>query len=143
MAGQPRNTATKPAKSLEQRLWDTADALRGNQEPSEYKHIVLGLVFLKYISDRFEVRRQSKDAVADCKEPTLKSLHNQQVIGLPLKSPTGFPIVQPRNGFLQQAMATLTTIQGFTRRETGQDYLLIGAFHKAQGVTVSAVRRQP
>jgi type I restriction enzyme M protein len=47
-----------PAKSLEQRLWDAADALRGNQEPSEYKHVVLGLVFLKYISDRFEARRK-------------------------------------------------------------------------------------
>ena len=46
------------AKSLEQRLWDAADALRGNQEPSEYKHVVLGLVFLKYISDRFEARRK-------------------------------------------------------------------------------------
>lgn len=44
-------------KSLEQRLWDAADALRGNQEPSEYKHVVLGLVFLKYISDRFTARR--------------------------------------------------------------------------------------
>lgn len=62
MAGQPRKTATKSAKTLEQRLWDTADALRGNQEPSEYKHIVLGLVFLKYISDRFEVRRQAIEA---------------------------------------------------------------------------------
>ena len=47
----------QPAKSLEQRLWDAADALRGNQEPSEYKHVVLGLVFLKYISDRFATRR--------------------------------------------------------------------------------------
>ena len=54
----PRPTkTTKPAKSLEQRLWDAADALRGNQEPSEYKHVVLGLVFLKYISDRFDERR--------------------------------------------------------------------------------------
>ena len=39
MTGQVRKTATKPAKTLEQRLWDTADALRGNQEPSECKHI--------------------------------------------------------------------------------------------------------
>ncbi|GGO85353.1 class I SAM-dependent DNA methyltransferase [Wenjunlia tyrosinilytica] len=54
MARQARKT---PNKSLEQRLWDAADALRGNQEPSEYKHVVLGLVFLKYISDRFEARR--------------------------------------------------------------------------------------
>lgn len=51
-----------PAKSLEQRLWDAADALRGNQEPSEYKHVVLGLVFLKYISDRFEARRAELEA---------------------------------------------------------------------------------
>ena len=44
-------------KTLEQTLWEAADKLRGNQEPSEYKHVVLGLVFLKYISDRFEERR--------------------------------------------------------------------------------------
>jgi type I restriction enzyme M protein len=49
----------KQQKTLEQRLWDAADALRGNQEPSEYKHVVLGLVFLKYISDRFEERRKA------------------------------------------------------------------------------------
>ncbi len=56
--------ATKKSvtKSLEQRLWDAADALRGNQEPSEYKHVVLGLVFLKYISDRFEERRAAIEA---------------------------------------------------------------------------------
>ncbi len=53
-----RKAQSKPAKTLEQRLWDAADALRGNQEPSEYKHVVLGLVFLKYISDRFEARYQ-------------------------------------------------------------------------------------
>lgn len=57
-----RQAKKAPAKTLEQRLWDAADALRGNQEPSEYKHVVLGLVFLKYISDRFEHRRQEIDA---------------------------------------------------------------------------------
>lgn len=53
----PRALRKPITKTLEQRLWDAADALRGNQEPSEYKHVVLGLVFLKYISDRFEARR--------------------------------------------------------------------------------------
>jgi type I restriction enzyme M protein len=63
MAGRPpKQQSAKPAKSLEQRLWDAADALRGNQEPSEYKHVVLGLVFLKYISDRFEERRREIEA---------------------------------------------------------------------------------
>ncbi|KGJ32500.1 type I restriction-modification system subunit M [Rothia aeria] len=49
--------AAKSKKTLEQKLWDAAEKLRGNQEPSEYKHVVLGLVFLKYVSDRFEERR--------------------------------------------------------------------------------------
>ena len=35
-------------------LWRTADALRGSMDASEYKHVVLGLIFLKYISDAFE-----------------------------------------------------------------------------------------
>jgi type I restriction enzyme M protein len=51
-----------PRKTLEQTLWEAADKLRGNQEPSEYKHVVLGLVFLKYISDRFEERRAHLEA---------------------------------------------------------------------------------
>lgn len=60
-----RATKSIPAKTLEQTLWDTADKLRGNQEPSEYKHVVLGLVFLKYVSDRFEERRDAlKDELA-------------------------------------------------------------------------------
>lgn len=52
-----RAARLKPTKTLEQTLWEAADKLRGNQEPSEYKHVVLGLVFLKYISDQFEERR--------------------------------------------------------------------------------------
>jgi len=54
-----RAAKPKPQKTLEQTLWEAADKLRGNQEPSEYKHVVLGLVFLKYISDRFEERRKT------------------------------------------------------------------------------------
>lgn len=55
----------KPTKTLEQTLWEAADKLRGNQEPSEYKHVVLGLVFLKYVSDRFDERRVDlKDELA-------------------------------------------------------------------------------
>jgi type I restriction enzyme M protein len=39
------------------RLWKAADALRGQVDAAEYKHVVLGLLFLKYISDSFESRR--------------------------------------------------------------------------------------
>ena len=44
--------------SFEQKLWKTADKLRKNIDAAEYKHIVLGLIFLKYISDAFEVLYQ-------------------------------------------------------------------------------------
>jgi type I restriction enzyme M protein len=42
---------------FEQKLWQAADALRNNMDPAEYKHVVLGLLFLKYIEDSFEERR--------------------------------------------------------------------------------------
>ena len=44
-------------KPIEVTLWESANKLRGSVEPAEYKHIVLGLVFLKFASDKFEERR--------------------------------------------------------------------------------------
>ena len=38
-------------------LWKAADKLRGSMDASEYKHVVLGLIFLKYVEDAFEERR--------------------------------------------------------------------------------------
>ena len=38
---------------FEQQLWQAADKLRNNMDAAEYKHVVLGLIFLKYISDAF------------------------------------------------------------------------------------------
>lgn len=43
-------------------LFKAADKMRGNLEPSEYKHVALGLIFLKYISDAFEVQHQKLEA---------------------------------------------------------------------------------
>ena len=48
--------------SFEARLWQTADALRNNMDAAEYKHVVLGLIFLKYISDAFEAKHAELDA---------------------------------------------------------------------------------
>ena len=42
--------------NYEAQLWQMADALRGSMDAAEYKHVVLGLIFLKYISDAFEER---------------------------------------------------------------------------------------
>ncbi len=60
--GKQRGDATaKPDSGAttghEAELWAMADALRGSMDAAEYKHVVLGLIFLKYISDAFEERR--------------------------------------------------------------------------------------
>ncbi len=47
---------------FEAKLWATADALRGSMDAAEYKHVVLGLIFLKYISDAFEEQHAKLEA---------------------------------------------------------------------------------
>src|SRR5690606_14290710 len=58
-----RQNATKKSNGgnlgFEADLFKTADKLRGNMEPSDYKHVALGLIFLKYTSDAFEARHQA------------------------------------------------------------------------------------
>ncbi len=44
-------------EDIKKTLWATADKLRTNMDAAEYKHLVLGLIFLKYISDTFDARR--------------------------------------------------------------------------------------
>ncbi|MEY4979382.1 MAG: hypothetical protein RLZZ352_1652 [Pseudomonadota bacterium] len=58
-----RNDSTKNGNGgnlgFEADLFKTADKLRGNMEPSDYKHVALGLIFLKYISDAFEAKHKA------------------------------------------------------------------------------------
>ena len=55
---------------FEDKLWAAADLLRNNMDPAEYKHVVLGLLFLKYIEDAFEERREGiRAAVSNPKSP--------------------------------------------------------------------------
>ena len=53
-------------KAIEVTLWEAANKLRGSVEPAEYKHVVLGLIFLKFASDKFEDHRAK--LIADKKE---------------------------------------------------------------------------
>ena len=69
MAKQANNKGAN--LGFEAQLWATADKLRGNMEPSDYKHVALGLIFLKYISDAFEAKRAEllKEELADAEDP--------------------------------------------------------------------------
>jgi type I restriction enzyme M protein len=59
-----KSTSKSAAAPLgyEAQLWKTADALRNNMDAAEYKHVVLGLIFLKYISDAFEAKHAELEA---------------------------------------------------------------------------------
>lgn len=56
---------TRANIGFEKQIWDAACVLRGNMDASEYKNVVLGLIFLKYISDRFEEKYQALVAEGD------------------------------------------------------------------------------
>ena len=60
----------KKEKSMEETLWDSANKLRGTVESSEYKHVVLGLIFLKFVSDKFEDRRN--EMIEACEQDFLE-----------------------------------------------------------------------
>jgi len=61
---RPAKNAEQNSSSLgfEANLWQMADAMRNNMDAAEYKHVVLGLIFLKYISDAFEAKHVDLEA---------------------------------------------------------------------------------
>lgn len=67
----------KKLKSIEETLWDSANKLRGSVEPAEYKHVVLGLIFLKFASDKFEEHRKSLIAKGQEKYIEMPEFYNQ------------------------------------------------------------------
>ncbi|MEZ5152516.1 class I SAM-dependent DNA methyltransferase [Rhodococcus zopfii] len=69
MPPRKRATVTAPStmKELKDTLWKAADKLRGSMDASQYKDVILGLVFLKYVSDAFDERREQleQELIAD------------------------------------------------------------------------------
>lgn len=70
----------KENKSIEEILWDSANKLRGTVESSEYKHVVLGLIFLKFASDKFEERRAELRTEGKEKYLEMKEFYNMKNI---------------------------------------------------------------
>ena len=65
-----KQAKAKKVKRIEEALWESAVKLRGSVEASEYKHVVLGLIFLKFASDKYGERRA--ELIADGKEKYLE-----------------------------------------------------------------------
>ncbi|MEQ8878251.1 MAG: type I restriction-modification system subunit M N-terminal domain-containing protein, partial [Cyclobacteriaceae bacterium] len=72
---------------MEETLWDSANKLRGTVESSEYKHVVLALIFLKFTSDKFVHRREELKAEGKEKYLEMKEFYNMKnVFFLPKES---------------------------------------------------------
>ena len=65
---------------MEETLWDSANKLRGTVESSEYKHVVLSLIFLKFASDKFQKRRAELMADGKDKYVEMKEFYNMSNI---------------------------------------------------------------
>ena len=87
MGRKPRQKTTTNNKNgtaanlgFEAKMWQAADKLRHNMDAAEYKHVVLGLIFLKYISDAFEEQHKKlvaeQDQGADPEDPDEYSAEN-------------------------------------------------------------------
>src|SRR3989344_4013811 len=65
---------------FEQKLWQAADKMRNNMDAAEYKHLVLGLIFLKYISDAFkEVYDELKQDLAIFENYNIRRIYDEDI----------------------------------------------------------------
>ena len=71
------------SNSFEKKIWDAACVLRGNMDASEYKSVVLGLIFLKYISDRFDEKYRALVAEGDGFEEDIDEYASEGIFFVP------------------------------------------------------------
>jgi type I restriction enzyme M protein len=91
MAKRRRDTSTQRGATaanlgFEAQLWAAANALRGSMDAAEYKHVMLGLIFLKYISDAFEARWSHLQKNA--RQPSIGELVDQAMTAVERDNPS-------------------------------------------------------
>ncbi|MDR0745721.1 MAG: type I restriction-modification system subunit M N-terminal domain-containing protein, partial [Mediterranea sp.] len=105
-----KKNGTATEEPLEKQLWKAADKLRKNIDAAEYKHVVLGLIFLKYISDAFEelYARLKAEEVAGADPEDKDEYRAENVFFVPQKARWPFlqsKATQPQIGkFVDEAM---------------------------------------
>ena len=98
---------------FENKLWEMADKLRGNIQPSDYKDVVLGLIFLKYISDSFEEKykeeiKEYKDILGFCKSALIEEVREHEYILTPGRY-VGIENFEEDSELFDEKMTRLTT----------------------------------
>ena len=76
-ASENENKTNGANLGFETQMWAAADKLRGHMDASEYKHVVLGLIFLKYISDAFQAKYKQLEAALEVNDSAVKVLGDE------------------------------------------------------------------
>lgn len=143
----PRKKALAPMaptsmKELKDTLWKAADKLRGSMDASQYKDVILGLVFLKYVSDAFDERREQLRA-----ELEAEGMREDQIAGLinDIDEYTGHGVfwipTQSRWSFLAQHAKGQPAAMGEPARTIGE--LIDGAMDHIMGSNPSLAATLP
>jgi type I restriction-modification system DNA methylase subunit len=77
--GKSGNSSNGATLGFERELWKAADTLRGSMDAAEYKHVVLGLIFLKYISDAFEEQEDGSELFEEKMARLMAELRKQHM----------------------------------------------------------------
>ena len=131
--GKKKPDLNEPTSELGPKLWATANALRGNIDAAEYKHVVLPLMFLKYISDAFEeLHEELESKVDEGRDPEQPDEYKERnVFWVPQEA--RWPVIQSRarqedNGAtIDRAMDVIDrendSLKGVLPRNFGRDDL--------------------
>lgn len=84
--GETNIMSTTANVGFEETLWKAADKLRGSMDSGEYKHVVLGLIFLKYISDKFETKYNELVEEGDGFEEDIDEYTVENIFWVPAES---------------------------------------------------------
>ena len=122
MARKPPSNNSTATIGFEAKLWLTADKLRNNMDAAEYKHVVLGLIFLKYISDTFEEHRakllagQGDYAGANAEDPDEPRGARQPAAGSPKGQRGGAEQYKAENVFWVPSEARWSHLQASAKQ---------------------------
>jgi type I restriction enzyme M protein len=98
-------------KPIEEMLWESANKLRGSVDAAEYKHVVLGLVFLKFISDKYEARKQ--ELIEEGKEQYIEmkdAFAMKNVFYVPQEARWSYLVVNAKQGNAGQMIDSAFTL---------------------------------
>ena len=143
-SGAAKSSESTANLGFEAKLWAAADALRNNMDAAEYKHVVIGLIFLKYISDAFEAKhaelaaqtKQGADPRHRCSDRPWRHVPQRQAPGPQGRLRAGQSAVQRQR--LARRLAHAGEVRGLSGSIPWVRLVALGARHSRAKIVSTA-----